>query len=126
MTDFKELSNELVRAILDFIAVESDRSIDIDKRASLSQESFKAPPRPAHDQVVDIANFRLVCKRFSNIGIPYQFGRVTTRFSIHGFRRLEAIAERAHLAQHVRKFSYMVPLFYAGGHYPRTNTNING
>jgi len=117
MATLTELSNELIQAILDYVAAETVVLVDIDKRAFLSQESFKTPPEPIRDETLDVANFRLVCKRFSDLGISYQFGRVTTRFSINGFRRLEAIAEQPQITRHVRKFTYMVPRFYSGGRY---------
>ncbi|KAJ9627072.1 hypothetical protein H2203_003533 [Taxawa tesnikishii (nom. ined.)] len=109
------LSNELLRDVLDQIAADPDRLVNVDRRAYLSQESFRPPPPPSRDQAEDIGSFRLVCKRFAELGAPHQFGRVTTRFSVKGFERLEAIAEQPHLAKHVKKFSYMVPCFYSEG-----------
>ncbi|KAI9807930.1 MAG: hypothetical protein M1825_005236 [Sarcosagium campestre] len=109
------LSTELLRDILDQIGADPDKSVSIDRRAYLSVESFKAPSPPVPSQAQDIANFRLVCKRFAELGVPHQFTRVTTRFSKRGFARLERIAERAEVAKHVKKFSYMVPCFYVEG-----------
>ncbi|KAK5016426.1 hypothetical protein LTR60_002407, partial [Cryomyces antarcticus] len=111
------LSNEFFRDILDHIEADPEKLVSLDRRAYLSQESFKPPPAPAPDQAQDIGHFRLVCKRFSELGAPHQFARVTTRFSRDGFRRLDKIAGQPHLAKHVKKFSYMVPYFYVeGGH----------
>ncbi|KAK5015105.1 hypothetical protein LTR39_002792, partial [Cryomyces antarcticus] len=111
------LSNELLRDILDHIEADPEKLVSLDRRAYLSQESFKPPPAPAPDQAQDIGHFRLVCKRFSELGAPHQFARMTTRFSRDGFRRLDKIAGQPHLAKHVKKFSYMVPYFYVeGGH----------
>ncbi|KAF2643162.1 hypothetical protein P280DRAFT_245087 [Massarina eburnea CBS 473.64] len=109
------LSNELLREILDHIESDPEKLIGLDRRAYLSQESFKPPPPPDRDQAQDIASFRLTCKRFSVLGALHQFSRVTTRFSKKGLKRLENIAGQAHLAKHVRKFSYMVPFFYVEG-----------
>ena len=111
-----KLSNELLREILDHI--DPEKPIGPDRRAYLSQESFQLPPEPDPDQAPDIANFRLTCKRFSDLGAVHQFSRVTTRFSRNGLRRLENIASQPHLAQHVKKFSYMVPFFYVEGCCP--------
>ncbi|KAF2691624.1 hypothetical protein K458DRAFT_448272 [Lentithecium fluviatile CBS 122367] len=110
-----DLSNELLREILDYIESDSEKLVGLDRRAYLSQESFRPPPPPDRDQAQDIASFRLTCKRFSDLGAIHQFSRVTTRFSSKGLRRLENIACQEHLAKHVRKFSYMVPFFYVEG-----------
>lgn len=110
-----DLSNELLREILDHIESDPDRSIGLDRRAYLSQESFRPPPPPDRDQAQTIASFRLTCKRFAELGALHQFSRVTTRFSRKGLERLENIASQEHLAKHVRKFSYMVPFFYVEG-----------
>ncbi|KAF2254686.1 hypothetical protein BU26DRAFT_143639 [Trematosphaeria pertusa] len=110
-----DLSNELLREILDHIESDPEKLISLDRRAYLSQESFKPPPPPDRDQAQDIANFRLTCKRFSDLGALHQFSRVTTRFSRKGLKRLENIASQEHLAKHVKKFSYMVPFFYVEG-----------
>ncbi|KAL1611805.1 hypothetical protein SLS60_000025 [Paraconiothyrium brasiliense] len=103
------LSNELLREILDHI--DPEKPIGPERRAYLSQESFELPPEPDPDQSQDIANFRLACKRFSDLGAVHQFSRVTTRFSRKGLKRLENIASQQHLAEHVKKFSYMVRHF---------------
>ncbi|KAI9796769.1 MAG: hypothetical protein M1833_006009 [Piccolia ochrophora] len=109
------LSNELLRDILDHIEADPEKSVNIDRRAYLSVESFRAPSPPVPSQAQDIAHFRLVCKRFAELGVPHQFTRVTTRFSRKGFQRLERIAERVEVAKHVKKFSYMIPCFYVEG-----------
>lgn len=51
----------------------------------------------------------------AELGVLHQWSRVTTRFSRSGLRRLELIARQPHLAQRVKKFSYMVPFFYVEG-----------
>jgi hypothetical protein len=112
------LSNELLREILDYIESDSEKLVGLDRRAYLSQESFRPPPPPDRDQAQDIAAFRLSCKRFADLGAIHQFSRVTTRFSSKGLCRLENIAGQEHLAKHVRKFSYMVPFFYVEGPDP--------
>ena len=109
------LSNELLRDILDHIEADPDKLVNLDRRAYLSQESFRLPELPSPDQAQDVANLRLTCRRFSELGAIHQFARVTTRFSRRGLRRLEWIAGQAHLAKHVKKFSYMVPYFYVEG-----------
>ena len=116
----EKLSNELLRDILDHIEADPDRTVSIDRRAYLSVESFAAPSLPAPAQAQDIAHFRLVCKRFAELGVPHQFTRVTTRFSRRGFSRLEWIAKKPDLAKHVKKFSYMVPCFYVKGEARQT------
>ncbi|EON62619.1 hypothetical protein W97_01843 [Coniosporium apollinis CBS 100218] len=110
-----KLSNELLRIILDQIEADPEKLVGLDRRSYLSQESFKPPPLPSPNQAQDIGHFRLTCRRFSELGAIHQFARVTTRFSRKGFKRLENIAGQAHLAKHVKKFSYMVPYFYVEG-----------
>jgi hypothetical protein len=110
-----DLSNELLREVLDHIESDPEILIGLDRRAYLSKESFNPPPPPDRDEAQDIASFRLSCKRFSDLGAFHQFSRVTTRFSRKGLKRLENIASQAHLAKHVKKFSYMVPFFYVEG-----------
>jgi hypothetical protein len=110
-----DLSNELLREILDHIESDPEKLISVERRAYLSQESFKPPPPPDRNQAQDIASFRLTCRRFSELAAIHQFSRVTTRFSRKGLKRLENIASQEHLAKHVRKFSYMVPFFYVEG-----------
>ena len=107
-----KLSNELLRMILDYIESDPDKLVNLDRRAYLSQESFKPPSFPSPDQAEDIGSFRLTCRRFSKLGAIHQYARVTTRFSHEGFRRLVRISKQKHLVGHVKKFSYMVPYFY--------------
>lgn len=107
------LSNELLRDILDYVEADPDQLVTLDRRGYLSQESFRPPTRPSRDQAVDLGNFRLTCRRFSELGAIHQFARITTRFSRRDFKRLEWLASRRHLARNVRKFSYMVPMFYS-------------
>ncbi len=116
-TSMERLSNELLRDILDFIQLTPDHVLNIDRRAYLSVESFKAPSPPLPAQAHDVASFRLVCRRFAELGAPYQFTRVTTRFSRKGFVRLEGIAGSPGIARHVKKFSYMIPCFYLEGNF---------
>ena len=109
------LADELLQLILEHLVADPYKSLTVDKRAYLSQESFKAPPAPLPTQAEDVGNLRLACSRFDDIAARQQFRRVTTRFSCAGLERLEAIAERKHLARHVNKFSYMMPCFHIGG-----------
>lgn len=114
-TGIFRLSNELLRDVLDQIEADPDKLVNLDRRAYLSQESFRLPALPSPNQAQDIASFRLTCRRFSELGAIHQFARVTTRFSRRGLRRLDWIAGQPHLARHVKKFSYMVPYFYVEG-----------
>lgn len=101
--------------VLDYLEAEPDKFIGLDKRAYLSQESFRPPPPPSPTQAKDVGTFRLVNKRFAELGAARQFARVTTRFSKKGFKRLDDIAKHEHLAKYVKKFSYMIPYFYLPG-----------
>jgi hypothetical protein len=119
---YRGLANEVLHLILDQIEADPSKGVNVDRRAYLSQESFKAPLEPfsieysTRDQ--DLGNWRRTCKRFSELGATHQFARFTTRFSQKGFRRLRWLAGQEHLVQHVKKFSYMVPWFYVQGSLP--------
>ncbi|KAL1656916.1 hypothetical protein SLS61_000712 [Didymella pomorum] len=110
-----DLADELLRIILEHVASEPEKLISLERRAYLSQESFKPPPPIEPDQAETIANVRLTCRKFADLGAIHQFSRVTTRFSRRGLKRLENIASQRHLAERVKKFSYMVPFFYVEG-----------
>lgn len=112
---FENLSNELIKDILDHIESDPDWSVNIDRRAYLSVESFRLPSPPLPSRAQDIGNFRLVCSRFAELAAPYQWTRVATRLSPSGLRRLDNICSRSQLAKHTRKFSYLVPFFYVEG-----------
>ena len=114
-TGIQRLSNELLRDVLDHIESDPERSVSIDRRAYLSVESFRLPSPPLPSQAQDIGNFRLVCRRFGELGIPHQFTRIGTRFSRAGFRRLDNICSRSNLTKHTKKFSYLIPFFYTEG-----------
>ena len=118
----QRLSNELLKDILDCIEADPDRSISIDRRAYLSVESFRLPSPPVPSRAHDIGSFRLVCRRFAEIAIPYQFTKIATRFSRQGLTRLEKICSRGYLAKHTRKFSYLVPYFYVEGTFDRLSS----
>lgn len=111
----QNLADELLRDILDLIEADPDKGVNVDRRAYLSQESFRAPPIPSSTRAQDLGNWRRTCKKFSEVGAIHQFGKVTTRFSSREFDRLRWLAKQHHLTRHVKKFSYMVPYFYVEG-----------
>lgn len=113
--NIQELSNELLKDILDHVESDPERSVSIDRRAYLSVESFRPPSPPPPSRAQDIGNFRLVCRRFAELAVPYQFTKIATRFSRSGFRRLDHICSKGYLAKYTRKFSYLVPCFYGEG-----------
>lgn len=117
----QRLSNELIKLILDQIEPDPDKTVPVDRRQFLSVESFDFPPPSTRGSIKDIGRFRLVCRRFSDIGAPLQFTRVSGRLSKRGLQKLEVLAEWRHLAQHVKKFSYLVPYFYRSGEYAHTS-----
>lgn len=66
-----DLADELLRIILEHITTESEKLVNLQQRAYLSQESFKVfSPEP--DQAQNIAYFRLTCKKFAELGILHQ------------------------------------------------------
>ena len=113
MAYIQKLSNELLKDILDYIESDPQITVPIDRRSHLSVESFRPPSPPPPSQAQDIGSFRLSCRRFGELGIPYQFTRLSLRFSRAGFCRLDHITDNQHLTSHTRKFSYLVPPFYA-------------
>jgi hypothetical protein len=111
----QNLSNELLRQILDWIEPDPDKTIPIDRRQFLSVESFDRPPPSSRGSIKDVGRFRLACKRFAAVGEPLLFTRVAARFSRQGLGKLQVLAEWPHLSRHVKKFSYLVPYFYVNG-----------
>jgi hypothetical protein len=59
-----DLADELLRIILEHVASEPEfQAISLEKRAYLSQESFKPPLPPEPDQAQNIAFWRLTCRK---------------------------------------------------------------
>ena len=113
--NFLDLSPELICDILERVEADPYKFVTLDRRAYLSVESFSLPPRQWPKPQETIGNFRLTCRRFSELGAMYQLPRVTTRFSRKGLKRLDWLASQPHLARHVKKFCYMVPYFFKEG-----------
>jgi len=76
-----DLADELLRIILEYVASEPEKPISLERRAYLSQESFKLPLPLEPDDADTVAKFRLTCRKFALLGVIHQFSRVTTRFS---------------------------------------------
>ena len=115
-----DLATEQLVDILNYLEDDPQKSIGFDRRAYLSQESFRPPIPPSTTRATDLAHFRETCKKFAEVGASLQFERVSTRFSVADFERLDKIASQPHLACEVRKFSYLVPYFYVDGKLPPT------
>ena len=107
------LSNELLRHIIDLIEPDLERTVPIDARRFLSVESLENSSPP--DATETIGNLRRTCHRLADVGAPVLFTLVKVRFSKDGLAKLEELAGWAHLARHVKKFSYLMPYFYARG-----------
>ncbi|GAB7353664.1 hypothetical protein MBLNU459_g4070t1 [Dothideomycetes sp. NU459] len=114
MAGIKDLPTELICRILIHLQ-DPDRSVAVDQRAYLSQESFKPPSLLSHDEVKAVGEFGATCRKYSEIAATQLFARVTTRFSRQGFERLERIGQTPRLAKNVKKFTYMSPGFYVEG-----------
>lgn len=108
------LPGELLRHVLEQLEPNPDEPIPVDRRRFLSQESLDRPSPPPRSCVDDIANFRLACKQFADIGAPLLFTRVVTRLSKRDLKRLETLASWE-VAKHVKRFSYLVPYFFQNG-----------
>ena len=117
MASIQRLSNEILKDILDHIESDPQVSVAIDRRNHLSVESFRLPSPPLPSQAHDIGSFRRTCRRFSDLGAPYQFARVSLRFSLSGLRRLDDISGAISLARHTKKFSYLVPPFFSNSKF---------
>jgi hypothetical protein len=114
-----QLPTELIERILNFVEPGNpDREVDVAQRRHLSVESFEPAPVPSRGSVADVGRLRLVCKRLAHIGGPLLFTRIAIRFSEKGLRRLEQLADWAHLARQVKRFTYLVPHFYEDGQPP--------
>lgn len=105
------LPRELLRHVLDALEPNPDEPIPVDRRRYLSQESLDRPSPPPRSCIEDIANFRLACKQFADVGAPLLFTRVVTRLSKRDLKRLETLASWR-VATHVKRFSYLVPYFF--------------
>ncbi|KAI9650457.1 hypothetical protein NHQ30_000472 [Ciborinia camelliae] len=116
LTPIFKLSNEILENILEYLVHNSGKLIPIDHRASLSVESFQSiPPQSLEDTNITTTLSR-TCKKFYSLLLGRQFARVSIRCSEAGFNRLQfLVEERPHLAEHVKKFSYMIPVFYYRG-----------
>ncbi len=112
------LPEHLLQIIVERIYEDSQRFVPIDRREFLSIESFPSIQPDAST----LSSFRLVCKHFSELGLPYQFSRVTTRLSRQGFERLDKISSCVRAAQCTRRFIYMVPYFFVEGMAPNAYT----
>lgn len=106
-----KLPEHLLQIIVETIYEDTQRLIAPDKRAFFSSESF--PPVPP--EAATLSHFRLVCRLFSELALPYQFSIVTTRFSEHGFQRLAEIASCERAAKCAKRFYYLVPFFFVEG-----------
>lgn len=107
----EKLPEHLLQIIVELIYEDSQRFVPIDRREFLSIESFP----PVQPDTSTLSSLRLVCTHFSELGLPYQFSRVTTRFSRQGFQRLDKISSCARAAKCTRRFIYMVPYFFVEG-----------
>lgn len=105
------LPEDVLKIMVEMIYEDSQRFVPIDRREFLSIESFP----PVQPDTSTLSSFRLVCKYFSELGLPYQFSRVTTRFSRQGFQRLDKISSCVRAAKCTRRFIYMVPYFFVEG-----------
>ncbi|PQE15831.1 f-box domain-containing protein [Rutstroemia sp. NJR-2017a BBW] len=109
------LSNEILENIFENLVQNSGKLIPIDHRASLSVESFQSmPPQTVEDTNITM-NLSCTHRRFRDILHGRQFARIAIRFSQDGFDRLNWLLNRPHLVPHVKKFSYMIPVFYFQG-----------
>ena len=67
-----DLADELLRIILEYVASEPEKPISLERRAYLSQESFKLPLPLEPDDADTVAKFRLTCRKFALLGVIHQ------------------------------------------------------
>ncbi|ESZ99207.1 hypothetical protein SBOR_0414 [Sclerotinia borealis F-4128] len=116
LTPIFKLSNEILENILENLVHNSGKLIPIDHRASLSVESFQSMPPQSWEDTNITTTLSRTCKKFYSLLLGRQFARVSIRCSEAGFNRLQfLVKERPRLAEHVKKFSYMIPVFYHRG-----------
>ncbi|KAF3938864.1 hypothetical protein ABW19_dt0208355 [Dactylella cylindrospora] len=65
--------------------------------------------------ITDLRQFRLVCKRFADLGAQYLFRTIAHRYNSKSFNRLSNLADHPVFANHVKKFIYLMPYFYVQG-----------
>ncbi|KAK6538590.1 hypothetical protein TWF694_010168 [Orbilia ellipsospora] len=65
--------------------------------------------------IADLRQFRLVCKRFADLGAQYLFRTIAHRYNSKSFNRLSNLADHPIFASHVKKFIYLMPYFYVQG-----------
>jgi len=104
------LPTDILRDILDYLDPEYT---DVSSRMK-----FWKPPkleRGSQDVLADIRRFRLVCRRFGDIGAQYLFRIIAHRYDSKSFDRLSKLADHPVFAGHVKKFVYLMPYFYVQG-----------
>ncbi|KAG0153182.1 hypothetical protein PDIDSM_5032 [Penicillium digitatum] len=111
-----DLADELLSEILSFLLEPAPRALN--GRFNGNGHTSR-PGDHKHGEASDLDQFRLVCKRFMQIGTPYKFNRFTLRFSEHGFRRLDELVDMQ-LAYYVKTITYMVRPFYQGSGWAHT------
>ncbi|KAH6664705.1 hypothetical protein B0J14DRAFT_493235 [Halenospora varia] len=112
-----KLPNEIISIILEHLGYNPRQIKDIDRRSSLSLESFSSTRLPVPidpGESNNVCNFRLVCQQFNEWGLQQQFARVSVRFNSAGFERLKLIMTQRHIRVMVKKLTYLVPRFYLG------------
>jgi hypothetical protein len=120
-----DLDDNVLLLIVEYLDGGQQRLVPFYKRRHLSVESFRNPLPPDRGSAQSLSGFRLACRRFADVAAKPQWVRVTTRFSEAGLRRLENIASSPRIARYVRKFCYMVPIFFHDGeHFGRSNARF--
>jgi hypothetical protein len=112
-----DLDDNILLQIVEYLDGGQQRLVPFYQRRHLSVESFRNPPPPERGSAASLSGFRLSCRRFADVAARPQWVRVTTRFSEDGLRRLDNIASSPRIARHVRKFCYMVPIFFDEGQF---------
>ena len=106
----ESLSTDVLREILDHL--------DPDYNDSNTRGKHWNPPRNergARATQADIRQFRLVCRRFADLGAQYLFRTIAHRYNSKSFDRLSNLADHPVYGGYVKKFVYLMPYFYVKG-----------
>lgn len=111
-----KLPTDVLREIVDYLDSNSENfQMNYTKWPPKRYYPVRQPPGRG-EEVKTIFSLRLVNRRFAEICASYLFRCVVHRsFNRKGFEQLQMLAEKPHLAAHVKKFVYLVPYRFVEG-----------
>ncbi|RPA75207.1 hypothetical protein BJ508DRAFT_380197 [Ascobolus immersus RN42] len=111
-----KLPTDVLREIVDYLDA-SPENFQMNYTKWPPKRYYPARQGQGNDGDSDtILSLRLVNRRFGEICASYIFRCVVHRnFNRRGFEQLQMLAEKSHLAAHVKKFVYLVPYRFVEG-----------